>query len=564
MLIRSIFTLVTVLFFCSAQASYAASISTSVDRARISMDETVVLSIRVSPQANTTPNFSELETQFDILNRSQNSQYRNINGQVTAFTEWQLTLAPKSTGKLVIPSIQYEQEFSDAIILEVAETDDTQSGLTPDIFLDIQAEKSEPYVQEQVIITVKLHTAIPLRVDDAPALNIPNALLLPLKDSQYQKRIGDKVYSVSELRYALFPQMSGELEIPIQTFTVTMRANSNFSNPLNYGQTETKRIRSRPVMLSVKPQAKGYQGEQWLPASKLEISEQWSSDTQDWTLGEPITRKITLKATGLSANQIPSLSLAESQSFKQYREKPESSDTQDARGLSTTITESIAIVPTQEGATQLPEVKLYWWDTQSNTQKIALLPARNINIKANPQLPAPKTPILATQPSSDATEQTIPDTTPATLEGVHATVIWQILTALLVATNLSLAALVWHLWRRSRPKLHLPAPDASAPQSRLQELDKFFSQPLNRASAAYFLRAFNRHFPKQAIDAMADQSLATELKHAIQQLNAYTYGDKPHYEGDLPTLQSLVRQATQQPNKSSALPTPLLTGLYPD
>ncbi|BFM11444.1 BatD family protein [Simiduia litorea] len=528
------------------------------------MDETVVLSIRVSPQANTTPDFSELETQFDILNRSQNSQYRNINGQVTAFTEWQLTLAPKSVGKLVIPSIQYEQEFSDAIILDVSQTDNTQSGMTPDIFLDIQAEKSEPYVQEQVIITVKLHTAIPLRVDDAPALNIPNALLLPLKDSQYQKRIGDKVYSVSELRYALFPQMSGELEIPIQTFTVTMRAHSRLNNSLNYGQTETKRIRSKPIVLAVKPQAKNYQGQHWLPASKLDISEQWSSDTQDWTLGEPITRKITINATGLSANQIPSLPLAENPSFKQYREKPESTDSQDARGLSTSITESIAIVPTQVGVTQLPEVKLYWWDTQSNTQKIALLPARSINIKANPQLPASVPSISPAQPNLDVTEQPNLDTSPVRSQDTNSAIVWQILSALLLITNLILAALVWTLRRRSQSTVNKTIPVTPSPQPTFDDLDTFFSQPLDRDCAARFLQALNQLLPANSIEAMRDTTLAAQIKQEIQQLNAYIYGNNQSYEGNFSTLKPLIHRALREKREPNPKPAPLLSALYPD
>ena len=563
MLARSIFILMTVILCFQVQASEAVSISATVDRASISIDETVTLSIRVSPQASSAPSFSELETQFDILNRSQNSQYRNINGQIEAFTEWQLTLAPKATGKLVIPSIQYQQEYSDAIILQVSDIDDFQAGLTPDIFLEIQAENTEPYVQQQVIITVKLHTAVPLRVDDAPALNIPNALLMPLKDSQYQKRIGDKIYTVSELRYALFPQISGELEIPIQTFTVTARANAGFNNPQSYGQIQTKRIRSKPITLNVKPQAASFQGDHWLPASDLKIEEQWSNNSDNWIVGEPLTRKITVHATGLSVNQIPSLSLTESQSFKQYREKPESTDAQDARGLSTTITESIAIVPTQEGTADLPEVKIYWWDTSSNSEKVARLPARSVNINANPNLPTAPAPLAAPPATVEPIEAPATDTNTDKAQDSD-TLFWQALSALLFVINLILLLLL--VIAKQRGKSAQPCTDKSDAkhhQVRL-DLDSFFSQGLNKQNAAQFLDQLQHELPEKTINALSNDLLAKDLKREISRLSAYTYGIDQTYDGDLKLLSSLVRQAQQHKSEQKPQARPLLSGLYPD
>lgn len=419
------------LLLCSL-ATLADTISATVDRRELNLDETLRLLVRVSPQANQTPDFGLLENQFDVLSRNQSSQYRNFNGQVEAFTEWQLILAPKAAGKLLIPSFQYGSQFSDAIEIQVKDTSSALSGIKPDIFLELTADLKTPYVQQQVLATLTLYTAVALRIEDAPELNVPGALVVPLNQSQFQKRVDDKVYSVSELRYALFPQQSGELEIPIQTFTVTSGGN----NWGGFNRGQIKRVRSQPLTLEVKPQASQFPGNHWLPATNVQLEDNLA-DNLTWQVGDPITRRITLRAEGVTADQLPALTLPDVNHLKQYRETPEKNQQENLNGVSAMITETIALVPTAPGQVQLPAVTLQWWDTNTQQPRTASIPARTVTVAGSlPQTQAP----LHT--ASAPPEQQL--TTPATDSASVSAGFWPWVAAVLGLTNLLSLWLLWH------------------------------------------------------------------------------------------------------------------------
>ncbi|AFU97435.1 BatD family protein [Simiduia agarivorans] len=521
------------LLLCSA-VTLADTISATVDRRELNLDETLRLLVRVSPQANQTPDFSLLENQFDVLSRNQSSQYRNFNGQVEAFTEWQLILAPKNAGKLLIPSFQYGNQFSDAIEIQVHDTNSALGGIKPDIFLELTADLKTPYVQQQVLATLTLYTAVALRIEDAPELNVPGALVIPLNQSQFQKRVDDKVYSVSELRYALFPQQSGELEIPIQTFTVTSGGN----NWGGFNRGQIKRIRSQPLTLEVKPQASQFQGKHWLPASNVQLEDNLN-DSLTWQVGEPITRRITLRAEGVTADQLPVLALPEVSQIKQYREAPDKSEQKNLNGVNAVITETVALVPTAPGQMQLPAVTLQWWDTNTQQPRTATLPARTISVEGSlPQsaLPAPanSAPAAVGTPAIDTSSAS-----------VHAG-FWPWLTALLLLTNL---LSLWLFWRRKpstglaeSPAIPSNTRDWSALMNRAGRVDS----PSDLASCLNHLNALVRAAGYADATAVLQQYQSQSCLQTLQAFQAQVWraGDaaKDIESRNLVAVVSTIRQ----------------------
>lgn len=424
----------------------ADSINASVDRRDISENETLRLLVRVSPQASQAPDFSLLEQQFDILGRNQSSQYRNFNGQVEAFTEWQLVLAPKSTGKLLIPSFKYGDNYSDAIEITVKPASETTAGLQPDTYMELTANIKTPYVQQQVLVTQTLYTAVALRIEDAPELNVPGARVELLNQSQFQKRVKDKVYSVSELRYALFPQQSGSLEIPIQTFTVTTGGNSW----RGYSQPQVKRIRSKAITLEVKPQAKSFSGDNWLPASKLSVEDSLSSP-QNWAVGEPITRTLKIHAEGVTAEQIPDLVIPELANIKQYMETPEREQHKNLNGISANITQTLALVPTTAGEYELPAIELHWWDTGEQKEKVARIEAIKVTVAPGAGSTTPPVPGIEQNSPAPVTNSATTSAPAITSNGQTNAGIWPWLSGILALGNLILGLLLWRT-RLSRPK----------------------------------------------------------------------------------------------------------------
>lgn len=538
------FALLALLTLCWPALSQAqpSEIHASVDRTRISTDETLVLSVRVSPPTGAQPDFSLLSKDFEVLDTASNSVYLNNNGQVQSYTQWQLTLAPRQAGKLVIPSFQYQDQYSDALVIEVQPAQ-FSSGQRPDTFLELTADLETPYVQQQVLLTIKLYTAVPLRIEDAPALDLPQTLLVHLGNNQYQKRLGGKAYTVSELRYALFPQQSGELVIPAQRYTISQGNRFSWNQP-----QQLKRVTSNALTLRVQPQPQQFTGRHWLPADSLQLTEQWSSE--QWMVGEPVTRTLLLSGNKISAAQLPAFELAPPPDFKLYPEPGRTDEQKTTEGLTSQLSQTLALVPTRAGELTLPAVQLHWWNTQLQRQETLSLPERTIVVAENPG--------LARAPAEPAG---VPVQAAATDNSAG---FWPWLALALGLSNLVCLGLLWRGRTTDRPGHAAPAsPPADRPS--LAALRQLCQQPLTPASARAILTWLSRWcLVEQGL--RAEVYLARhpgELAAQYQALEAFVYGQHTGYDGDLSQLASLVRQAPRAGTGTGAADQPSLPPLYP-
>jgi len=105
------------------------------------------------------------------------------------------------------------------------------------------------------------------------------------------------------------------------------------------------------------------------------------------TVGEPITRTITIRAEGLSAAQITPLPVPEGNSYRGYPDQPQLDELVTLNGLVATRAESMALVPNQAGEIVLPAVELFWWDVKSNQQRTARLPSTTLKVSPNLNTP---------------------------------------------------------------------------------------------------------------------------------------------------------------------------------
>ena len=86
-------------------------------------------------------------------------------------------------------------------------------------------------MQAQVILTLRIYHSVSLYDDSTLSpLQMPEALVERLGEPRtYEKTINGVRHGVIEVRYALFPQKSGELTIPAQLFSATTVTNGSSS-----------------------------------------------------------------------------------------------------------------------------------------------------------------------------------------------------------------------------------------------------------------------------------------------------------------------------------------------
>jgi len=378
----------------AVQAS-AAGLFARVDRTQLSIDETLELTLETQGGAAFgKPDLEPLEQLFEIFDTRQVNRLSSSNGEAMASTRWLITLRPRQTGYVVIPPLQVADWRSEPITVLVQESlKDTESDQLAPIFIDASVDQESVYVQAQVILTLRIYHSVSLYDDSTLSpLQMPEALVERLGEPRmYEKTINGIRHGVIEVRYALFPQKSGELTIPAQLFSATTVTNGSNSVFGSHGGRSTQ-VRSPSIPLTVKAKPVDYPaGAPWLPARSLTLVEAWSPEPQQAQVGESLTRSLLLKAEGLTSTQLPAIGSPQNAELRRYPDQPSLANEVSAAGLVGSREQREALIPTRSGPLQLPALEVVWWNTVEDRLERTTLEARTLDVADNPNLAPPAT-----------------------------------------------------------------------------------------------------------------------------------------------------------------------------
>ena len=424
-----------------------AGVSAATDRSTVSVTETFELHIKVDGAMNADePVLDPLQQDFEILSTSRNHRISLIQGQRESYTEWVVVLLPKRSGALRIPPVTVGSDSTQA--LDVSVTEDLSTGNTPsgDVSLELTTDASEVHVQQQLLVTVRLMHGVNLASGATlEELEIPGAVVRKIDEGSHEQLVGGRRFGVFERRYAVFPQKSGELELPVLRFRGSTGSDSWFDRFDNNGRQ--LRLQTASRVLRILPPEQG--ASPWIPAGNLSIVETWDHSPDSLRAGESATRSITITAEGLTGAQIPPIPDPDLPGLRFYADKPEISDTASATGVTGTRVQRVAVIAQQRGDINLPELRVRWWDTAHNRFDEAVVPARSLRVLPGAGAPSPAAPLTPTgpEPATAATNAAISDAepTPPALPA-RAPVAWMTATA----ASLLLAVFFAIQWMRLR------------------------------------------------------------------------------------------------------------------
>jgi hypothetical protein len=370
--------LLIALWLLAASALSWAELTARVDRNILDTNETVQLVVRYSGQAVTSePDFTVLQKDFDILSSNRQQQYSWTNGQSQSYTDWKMVLMPKRSGVILIPSISYKNEVSNALEVTVRAVNKITAGAGKQpVYTETLVDRQAAYIQQQIILTQRLYTSVQLQDLSLSELELSDALVQRIGENQFQKMINGRNYLVIEVRYALFPQVSGKLDIPAMRFGAFESSSRQFGAFSSRGKQLFRNTQPKTIDVMAKPAH--IPPAEWMPSSKVELRQQWSSDLNNLKLGEPVTRTITLSAQGLTGAQIQPLPSITSPDYKIYPDQPKIEEQVSSAGILGIRTETVALVPNRMGEVLLPPIEVRWWDTEKQRMQTSALPAGNI------------------------------------------------------------------------------------------------------------------------------------------------------------------------------------------
>tara|TARA_B110000444_G_scaffold246784_1_gene268679 strand:- start:2637 stop:4259 length:1623 start_codon:yes stop_codon:yes gene_type:complete len=364
-------------------AAAMADLSATADRRDIALGETLRLTLlgdagEQPSEIDLTP----LNRDWEILSRSSATNARFINGRNNVTRTLELELAPLREGTLAIPSLMTGGRRTTPISILVNPEPLIAPGDATVLF-ESSIDQPSLYVQAELMLTITLQQAINLESPEISALDIADAVVEPLERQSFQRRVGNRTWLVTELRYVIYPQKSGTLSIPAVEFT----AREVQAGRTLLGSRLGRRIRlsSEPLAVTVKSVPAAFPGDVWLPARTLALTEDWSIDPETLSVGDSTTRTLTLIAEGLQGSQLPPLSSVQGAlnipELRFYPDQESIDQSEIARGLQGIRTQSEALVARADGNWTLPEIRIPWWNTQTDQLEYAVLEARDIAVQ---------------------------------------------------------------------------------------------------------------------------------------------------------------------------------------
>ncbi|MFT6386789.1 MAG: hypothetical protein ACJAUP_000157 [Cellvibrionaceae bacterium] len=415
-------------------------LNAAVDRSELADNESLRLIITADENSTDTIDFTELLLQFDIINTQRSNQTSVVNGKVSANTQWILILSPKDSGELLIPAFEYRGAYSQAISIIVDEAG-TGKAVDKDAFLQLAINKSTVYVQEQILVTIRLYYKTALSSYDDEVLRLENTTITLVSENNFRSNVKGVPYNLFEKTYALHPQSSGEIIIPTQSWRLEKAADrfdfGRSGNPYLY-------VRSAPVTVNILPIANTSTADTWLPSTAVTLDAKWKQSIIQAKLGEPLNYQLILIANGLTAAQLPEISLPNSDKFTIYSDQPTIDNDKSSAGITGTRINNFAIIPREIGIFTFPGATAKWWNTSSNKEVIATIAPQKIVVVSPKKLGSDKLPAL-----TEASENTGAKTN----HSASASLLGKTLTSLFAISSLLLAYILFTVNKRKKPDL---------------------------------------------------------------------------------------------------------------
>lgn len=362
-----------------------AEATATLDRTRINTLDNLTLTVEVDTRVDQRPDFSPLEQDFRILGskRTLISSHSSAGRQVR--TRWQLTLRPRTSGNLTVPTLDLAGQNTPQLQLSVSDISPTMGGRPGAVaFFDTQIDRNDVYVDGQLLYTARLFHLDPL--PENALIEPPSAGASDVREigepRLYEGDYRGEPYLITEQQYAIFPTRVGPLLIEGPRLQLPPQSDRSVIE-----------LQGEPVEVEVLAPAYQSSNGRWLPAERLTLEESWNPPTQ-LRPGDRFQRELTLTVTGIPVERLPALMPAELDGLYVELESVSLTESMSQFGLVSTRREIINIEPLGTGTFTLPPIDLHWWDVGLDRGRHAALPSRQFNVEppplimAEPEVPA--------------------------------------------------------------------------------------------------------------------------------------------------------------------------------
>lgn len=384
------------------------SLQSQVDKNPALTGEAITLTVTADARlAADALNYRELEQNFRVMAPSISQSTQVINGVSAHSTRWSFTLFPLTSGTFTIPAFEINGQRSEPIELTVlADTAGTNStDDSRELFVEVTLNgSSEIYVQQMLYYDVVIYFSGDLQRGNLTEPQLEGAEIQRVgQDVEGSALVNGVRYRTITRRYSITPQRSGSFTIapPLFTGEVVVRDTNRFDY---FARSKTVMQEAKPITIDVKPQPADFNGS-WLVAGLVTLTEEWQPASLELKVGEPVTRIITLSAVDVATSQLPDVDQLLPDKLRFYQEQPQAKGAERSGRLVAQKIFTTAIIANEAGNLTLPEIRLPWWNSQTQRQEWAVLPARTLQVTGGNPATAP---IALAEPSLEQVTKVSP------------------------------------------------------------------------------------------------------------------------------------------------------------
>jgi hypothetical protein len=391
------FTFIAILLFLTSTSVYAqeSSVLLTVDKAVVSMEEGIMAQITLKGPQQTGQLQLHNVGAFAVSQAGKSSRMNIVNGITNSETIFSFQLLPKKQGKfligpatLTVNGVSFQSnQIEIAVNIQRGATPAKETVTAPQtkersFYITVEINNHRPYVGEQIVYTFLFfnrgevaHAEMALP-DFSGFLKEENE-----KQKSYDKVVDGVKWNVTEIKYALFPLLGGEMTIPQARVTadVVVRNTPNSRSPfafLNRTKKVTVSSEAIPLLVSRTPTAgkpadfTGLVGAVTVTGS---VSKQ--------TIGKEGSTTLTLTIEGNANIRDFQLGFPKLTDFTVYDDKP-------TFGLQSKANQVIgkkvfkkSLIPLKSGSIEIPKITVAYFDPDKKLYRFAETKPIRLNVE---------------------------------------------------------------------------------------------------------------------------------------------------------------------------------------
>lgn len=256
----------------------------------------------------------------------------------------------------------------------------TLSAFGQSLVADVTINPTDAYIGQPVQLKVSVYTSTWFTSGiDVGNIQVDGALTVYFRSVSSTKTINGEKYAGVDFYYNLFPTDDGIVNIPELKIQVESPKDGDFKGIKSI-------VKTAPKNLSIKAVPLGYNPNNWLVATSLNISEKWSTPLADVKVGDVVQRTINRSAGGTLSEFIPVTIWESTDGISIYPKRAQVKTNKSKTGVSAQRIENVNYLFEKEGEIVLPAIEYVYWNSANKKFYKKQIDSITIQVKPNADL----------------------------------------------------------------------------------------------------------------------------------------------------------------------------------